>query len=193
MPDYECAVVFDGLLPEEDLNTLQERVQGIITQNDADLTRIDPWGKRRLAYEIKKRSEGYYVVYYFSTSDKSKALADLDRFCRIEEGILRHLILHQVVPGSGKPPAEVQKEAPDVAPEETAPADVETTPVKEETQGEVVEVVEKATSEESPPESSTTESNAPEGAEEIPPSPVDVASSESGSSESREEPQIPEG
>jgi len=94
--NYECVVIFDGLLTEDDIKVLQDRVQEVITKNGGEVSRIDPWGKRHLAYEIKRCREGYYTVFYFSTNAGLKVIQELDRFCRIEEKVLRHTINHEI-------------------------------------------------------------------------------------------------
>jgi small subunit ribosomal protein S6 len=114
--NYECVVIFDGLLTEDDIKVLQDRVQEVITKNGGEVSRIDPWGKRHLAYEIKRCREGYYTVFYFSTNAGLKVIQELDRFCRIEEKVLRHTINHEikVKPVEAKAPsveAGVQGEA----------------------------------------------------------------------------------
>ena len=116
MSNYECVVIFDGLLTEDDIKALQDRVQEVITKNGGEVSRIDPWGKRHLAYEIKRCREGYYTVFYFSTNAGLKVIQELDRFCRIEEKVLRHTINHEikVKPVEAKAPsveAGVQGEA----------------------------------------------------------------------------------
>lgn len=131
MSNYECVVIFDGLLTEDDINVLQDRVQEVITKNGGEVSRIDPWGKRHLAYEIKRCREGYYTVFYFSTNAGLKVIQELDRFCRIEEKILRHAINHEIkvkpveakapsVEAGGQGEADKVKEAP--AEEKSAPS-----------------------------------------------------------------------
>jgi small subunit ribosomal protein S6 len=93
--NYECVVIFDGLLSEEETKVQQERVQEVITKNGGEVTRVDVWGKRHLTYEIKKRREGFYIVVYFNTTKKI-VLQELDRFCRIDEKVIRHMICHEI-------------------------------------------------------------------------------------------------
>ena len=95
MSHFECVVVFDGLLSEEDLKAEQDRIQEVIVKNGGEVTHIDPWGKRHMSYEIKRRREGYYVLFYFNPGP-GKVYGELDRFCRISEKVLRHMICHEV-------------------------------------------------------------------------------------------------
>ena len=113
MKKYESVILFDGLLPDDEIKALQEKAQNIITQEGGEVTKIDVWGKRRLTYDIKKRREGYYVLIYFSAPNASLVLSELDRFCRIEEKVLRHIICHELPPQYSRPvPEEKEAEEP---------------------------------------------------------------------------------
>ena len=130
MKKYECVIVFDGLLSDEELKSLQERAEAIINSAGSEITAVHPWGKQRLAYEINKRTEGYYILYYFTAPDPAQVLPELERFCRIEEKILRHLVCHEVPSQFSKIMAEEKKKASEVEKKETgeeAPAEPEKT------------------------------------------------------------------
>ncbi len=75
---------------ENEAEALIENVKGIV-EGGGNLVNVDVWGKRRLAYPIRKRSEGYYVVYVFE-SDPS-FIARLNQALRVNEAILRHMIV----------------------------------------------------------------------------------------------------
>ncbi len=70
--------------------TLIENVKGIIEQN-GNIVHIDNWGKRRLSYPIRKRTEGYYVIYVFEC--ETSFVAQLNQALRVNEAILRHMIV----------------------------------------------------------------------------------------------------
>ena len=75
---------------ENQADALIENVKGII-ESSANLVHIDNWGKRRLSYPIRKRSEGYYVVYVFEC--EPSFVAQLNQALRVNEAILRHMIV----------------------------------------------------------------------------------------------------
>lgn len=75
---------------ETQTETLIENVKGIIEQN-GNIVHIDNWGKRRLSYPIRKRREGYYVVYVFEC--ETSFVAQLNQALRVNEAILRHMIV----------------------------------------------------------------------------------------------------
>lgn len=86
---YEAVVVFSSKSGEENVKTLTEKFEKLITDN-AENVEKDDWGKRKLAYDINFESEGNYVVWTF-TSDPAFP-AELERVLGITEGILRFLI-----------------------------------------------------------------------------------------------------
>ena len=75
---------------ENEAEALIENVKGII-ENSGNIIHTDVWGKRRLAYPIRKRSEGYYVVYVFEC--EPNFVAELNQSLRVIEAILRHMIV----------------------------------------------------------------------------------------------------
>lgn len=75
---------------ENEAEALIENVKGII-ENGGNIIHTDVWGKRRLAYPIRKRSEGYYVVYVFEC--EPNFVAELNQSLRVIEAILRHMIV----------------------------------------------------------------------------------------------------
>ena len=87
---YETVVVISAKLGEEAISELVQKFKELIEKN-AKLDKVDEWGKRKLAYEINKETEGYYVLFEF-TSETSFP-AELDRIYKITDGILRSLII----------------------------------------------------------------------------------------------------
>ena len=75
---------------EKEAEALIENVKGII-EGSGNLINVDIWGKRRLAYPIQKRTEGYYVVYVFES--EASFIAELNQALRVIEAILRHIIV----------------------------------------------------------------------------------------------------
>jgi len=75
---------------ENDAEALTENVKGIV-EGGGNLINVDVWGKRRLAYPIRKRTEGYYVVYVFES--EASFIAQLNQALRVNEAILRHMIV----------------------------------------------------------------------------------------------------
>lgn len=90
MRNYEIAVVLHPDL-EIDLATTLEKIENIITKNGGKITKKDNWGKRKLAYKIKKQDWGIYVFYNVEI-DPSK-ITKINQIFRITEEVIRYLIV----------------------------------------------------------------------------------------------------
>lgn len=88
--NYETVVVINTKLGEDGIKAMVEKVSTLISQNGT-LESVDEWGKRRLAYPIEDETEGYYVLFNFTSAPSFPA--ELDRVYKITEGILRTLIV----------------------------------------------------------------------------------------------------
>lgn len=91
MNKYESMVVIHAGMQESDAALENEKIVNFIKENDGKFLETDVWGKRVLAYEIKKYKEGYYFVNYFLLSPEK--IQVLDRFYRLNENIIRHNII----------------------------------------------------------------------------------------------------
>ncbi|NOZ60650.1 MAG: 30S ribosomal protein S6 [Calditrichaeota bacterium] len=92
MKAYESVIVIDSLLKSEEIEAIIEKVERIINNNGGQIVEIDRWGKKRLAYEIKKRQYGYYVEFIFQ--GPGNAIQVLEREYGLDENILRYLTVH---------------------------------------------------------------------------------------------------
>ena len=92
MQKYETIFVLDSTLSEEELTALQEKFTALIA-GAGEVENVDVWGKRRLAYPIQYKTEGYYVLVNFTAPvDFPK---ELDRVYGITEGVLRTIIVRR--------------------------------------------------------------------------------------------------
>lgn len=97
---YEVVYIFDAVLDEAGINEKLERYHGLVTGKDGEVTAVDHWGNRQLAYPIEKKKTGYYVVAQF-TGDPI-ALPEFERVLKLDEDILRFLlVLNEGEPTSG--------------------------------------------------------------------------------------------
>jgi small subunit ribosomal protein S6 len=90
MRAYELMVIADGDLEENNVEATVRRVQEQVKARGGDVRKTDRWGKRRFAYEIEKKSEGYYFVIEFVGGE---GLADLERQFRLADDLVRHKLL----------------------------------------------------------------------------------------------------
>ncbi|OGO09608.1 MAG: 30S ribosomal protein S6 [Chloroflexi bacterium RBG_13_66_10] len=91
MRNYEVAYITDPDLDEASLTALEEKVKGWIEATGGRVVKVDRWGKRRLAYPIKKRMDGFY--YFFQAELPPQASAPLERDLRLSEQVLRFMII----------------------------------------------------------------------------------------------------
>lgn len=89
MRDYEVLFVLDPTLDDEKKNGLIETVKGIINA-DGEAGESDVWGNRKLAYEIDKKKEGYYVVLPFKANPELPK--ELSRRLRISDSVMRFIV-----------------------------------------------------------------------------------------------------
>lgn len=89
MNKYELALVLNAKVEDEERLALLERVKGYITRFGGEISDIDEWGKKQLAYEIQKMREGYYYFIHFTA--ESTAPGEIEDHIRIIDGVLRFL------------------------------------------------------------------------------------------------------
>lgn len=107
MTTYELLVIHNPLLTDQQYQEQIGKVKDVLTRNGAEIKKEDLWGKRRLAYPIEKQREGYYALFHFDVSGTTSCLPELDRFCKIEESVLRHMVTKAVLDKSlGTPPEQ---------------------------------------------------------------------------------------
>jgi small subunit ribosomal protein S6 len=91
--NYEVAYIADPDLDEATLTALEEKVQGWITAEGGTVTKVDRWGRRKLAYPLRKRTDGHYVFIFAALPPQSGA--SVERNLRLSEQVLRFLITVQ--------------------------------------------------------------------------------------------------
>ncbi len=91
MNNYEVIVIVHPDLDENALNGVVDRVKGWITDAGGAIEKVDLWGRRRMAYSIKKQREGQYV--YLQAQMKPTYTSELDRSLRFLEPVMRYSII----------------------------------------------------------------------------------------------------
>ena len=125
MNQYEVMYVIDAALEDSARIELIDRFSDLVKKNGGEIDRVDEWGKRRLAYAINYKTEGYYVLMYIKAP--AELPKELERNFQISDKILRSLIIRYEgeVPAKREPlkPYAAREAAADVdADEEEAPA-----------------------------------------------------------------------
>lgn len=91
MRPYEIMVILEATLEEAAVQAVITRTEEFLSVSGSELARANKWGKRRLAYEIDHRAEGYYLL--MEVRVEPDAVAELDRSLRLIEGVVRHKIV----------------------------------------------------------------------------------------------------
>jgi len=91
MRPYEVMIIIDAGLEDEAIQASVERATKLLTEKGANVDGVDRWGKRRFAYELDHRWEGYYAL--LRVTSEPPALAELDRMLQLADEVLRHKIV----------------------------------------------------------------------------------------------------
>ena len=87
---YEAVLVIDNSIGEEAVKAVAEKFTNLIAANGS-VESVDEWGVRKFAYPINDMTEGYYVLYNFTSNPEFPA--ELDRVCNITDEVLRSLVI----------------------------------------------------------------------------------------------------
>ncbi len=93
MQKYETMYILQSQLEEEKIEELIEKFKSIVEREGGEVSNLDKWGKKKLAYEVNKQKEGFYVLMNYTAP--SKACEELERSFRITDGVLRYLIVRE--------------------------------------------------------------------------------------------------
>jgi small subunit ribosomal protein S6 len=130
MHQYEVMVILDPTVEEKTVEPSLDKFLNVIRTAKGTVDRLDIWGRRRLAYEIQKKSEGIYAVINLTCSPE--AVIELDRQLRLSEAVMRTKVLRAEDVQFSITPVEFASEKPakKVAPKKAAEAVVEEEAVK---------------------------------------------------------------
>lgn len=90
MNKYESVIIINPSVEEEGMKTLIQKFTDLIDK-DGKVEKVEELGKKRLAYEVKKNKEGYYVVFYFEANPQ--AIAELERNYRITDEVIKFIVV----------------------------------------------------------------------------------------------------
>lgn len=91
MRPYEVMIIFDPALDEPVLQAQLDRYSEILRRRGATPGRLERWGRRRLAYELRHHRDGYYVV--MEVTAEPAAMAELERALFLADEVLRHKVI----------------------------------------------------------------------------------------------------
>ncbi|MCI1665798.1 MAG: 30S ribosomal protein S6 [Atopobiaceae bacterium] len=93
MKAYELLFFVDPSISEETRAGVMKRIDVAITENGGQVDNVEDWGKRKLAYEIDKLTEGDYTLIDFHADPTQ--IAELDRVLRINDAVKRHMVVRR--------------------------------------------------------------------------------------------------
>jgi small subunit ribosomal protein S6 len=109
---YEVIFILDPALGDDGVETAIAAASGVVSKEGGVVSEVQKWGKKRLAYEVKKRREGHYV--FLRLQAPVKAVAELERHLNIAEPVLKFLTVLVQAPrrkfGKAKPSATISQE-----------------------------------------------------------------------------------
>ena len=93
MNKYESVIIINPSLDEQGIKDVITKFTDLINNNNGKVENVDEMGKRKFAYEIKKQSEGYYVVYTFEANPEF--IKELERIYRITDSIMKFITIRK--------------------------------------------------------------------------------------------------
>ena len=107
MPQYESIFIVHPSLSDDDAGKLIDKMKGVLAQAGATLLKAENWGRKKLAYEVRRERKGTFV--YFTFTAAGNAVGELERAYRLEDSILKFITVKQE-PQAAASPAEKAKE-----------------------------------------------------------------------------------
>jgi small subunit ribosomal protein S6 len=106
MKAYECMVLVDPTFSEADIEKMIAKVEEQIQKSGNVLETTNRWGKRKLAYEIKKVNEAFYVLFNYKANTQFNV--ELDKTMKFTNGVMRHMIIASYVEKKKAPAKAMQ-------------------------------------------------------------------------------------
>lgn len=101
MQFYESIFIVRPSLSDDDTNQLIEKMKGVLEKTGASLIKLENWGKKKLAYEVKRERRGTFVYLLFKAA--GNAVGELERSYRLEDSVLKFLTVRLERPPADKP------------------------------------------------------------------------------------------
>jgi small subunit ribosomal protein S6 len=106
--DYEILLMLDPELPDERQSEIVTRAREAIERDGGRFEGHEPWGRRKLAFEIDHKGEGVYHLMTFAAEPAT--LEEISRVLKITDGVMRHLAVRRVQGGTTRPPEPLPEE-----------------------------------------------------------------------------------
>lgn len=90
MKNYEAVIILSANAAEEATVAFGEKMKDLISKN-GELTNVEEWGKKTLAYEINKQKEGYYILFTFVANPEF--ISEFERVLKLDEIVLKDMVI----------------------------------------------------------------------------------------------------
>jgi small subunit ribosomal protein S6 len=104
---YETVFIINPNVESEDVERIIERVQNLISDNGGSITKVDNWGKKRLAYEVRGRKDGIYIIINFEAD--AQIVLTRARHYGLDEQIIKHMTLRDEKPPESKTETDAEE------------------------------------------------------------------------------------
>ncbi|HSB31162.1 MAG TPA: 30S ribosomal protein S6 [Candidatus Sulfobium mesophilum] len=88
---YENIVILNAALPDEEINASLQKIKDLIVNSGGEVFKTDMWGRRKLAYEIKKQNKGMYTLLIFKTP--SATIKKLEEFYKVFDPVIKYMVI----------------------------------------------------------------------------------------------------
>lgn len=91
MPIYESIFIINANLPDDETNAVIKKMQDVVAKQGGEMTKFEDWGKRKLAYEVKKQKRGHYVFFQFKGG--APVVSELERTYKLTDAVIKFLTI----------------------------------------------------------------------------------------------------
>ena len=88
---YENVVILNASLPDEEINASVAKIKDLINNSGGEILKTDLWGRKKLAYEIKKQQKGYYVLFIFKTP--APTIRKLEELYKVFDPVIKYMVI----------------------------------------------------------------------------------------------------
>ncbi len=111
MPQYESIFIVRPSLTDEETDKVVEKVKGVLQRTGASVVKQENWGKKRLAYEVRRERKGTYI--YLNFTSPGDTVAELERSYRIEDAVIKFMTIKLEEEGASRPAVEAKEPSGD--------------------------------------------------------------------------------
>jgi small subunit ribosomal protein S6 len=113
MPIYESIFIINPNISDDETNAVIKKMQDVVAKQSGEMLKFEDWGKKKLAYEIKKQKRGHYVFFQFKGTPA--AIAELERTYKLTDTVIKFLSVKLEKELRVKAPPKPKKEKPAAA------------------------------------------------------------------------------